>query len=170
MRVLFVCTGNICRSPTAERLAASYALRQDVAAFQASSAGVRAVRGHPIHPEAARVLQRLGGSSAGFTARQLTPKLALAADLIVAMETEHRDAVLGMAPRQLGRTFLLTEVARLVHDFNARSLRDLVELRPQLAGRGSSEIADPIGQEAEVFWRVGNHISKLIPAVVELGR
>jgi len=64
VHILFVCTGNICRSPTAERLAetAWTAGPGDPApGFRASSAGTRAVIGHPVHPEAARVLTDLGG-------------------------------------------------------------------------------------------------------------
>ena len=56
MHVLFVCTGNICRSPTAERLAVAYAARHGIADFTSSSAGTHAVIGHPIHPDAAAVL------------------------------------------------------------------------------------------------------------------
>ena len=52
-----VCTGNICRSPTAERLAAAYAVQNGNPDITASSAGTRAVIGHPIHPDAAVVLE-----------------------------------------------------------------------------------------------------------------
>jgi protein-tyrosine phosphatase len=62
LHILFVCTGNICRSPSAERLATA-------AGASASSAGTRAVIGHPMHPESARVLRDLGGDPDGFVAR-----------------------------------------------------------------------------------------------------
>ncbi len=61
MHVLFVCTGNICRSPTAERLAAGLSSMADL---RASSAGTRAVIAHPMHPDAAQALMDLGGEVA----------------------------------------------------------------------------------------------------------
>ena len=147
MHILFVCTGNICRSPTAERLAAA------VPGLRASSAGTRAVIGHPVHPEAARVLRDLGGDPAGFAARQLSPKIAGGADLILTMTRAHRDAVLEMAPRQLRRTFTLAEAAALT-EFGPAEVADLAGLRPHLPAGVDLDVADPIGQSPAVFDRV----------------
>lgn len=160
MHILFVCTGNICRSPTAERLAA--------ASLRASSAGTRAVIGAPMHPEAARVLRDLGGDPAGFVARQLTPKIAADADLVLTMTTEHRDAVLEMAPRQLRRTFTLTEASLLITRFDPSDVGDLAGLRPHLGSGEALDVTDPIGQGPDVFDRVGERIAALLAPVVEL--
>lgn len=170
VRVLFVCTGNICRSPTAERLAVLHASRLEVADFHASSAGVRAVRGHAIHSVAALVLERLGGTPGGFTAKQLNPKHLSDADLVVTMTRQHRDAVLEIAPTCLRRTYLLSEIARLVNEFGARSVPELTDLRARLAGTEVVDIPDPIGQDTDVFWQVGHQIAELVPAVVQLCR
>lgn len=160
MHILFVCTGNICRSPTAERLAASWGL-------SASSAGTRAVIGYPMHPEAARVLRDLGGDPADFAARQLNAKIAGAADLIVAMTREHRDAVLEIAPRQLRRTFTLTEISALTGGFDPADVAALAALRPHLRPEQVADVVDPIGQGPEVFDRVGAQIAELLRPVVE---
>lgn len=159
MHILFVCTGNVCRSPSAERLAAA-------AGVSASSAGTRAVIGHPVHPEAARVLRDLGGDPDGFAARQLTAKIAGAADLVLTMTREHRDAVLELAPRQLRRTFTLTEAAELISRFSPESVADLAGLRPQLPAGDVRDVEDPIGQSAEVFDRVGAQIAVLVAPIV----
>ena len=97
MHVLFVCTGNICRSPIAERLSKAYAARLGINDFTASSAGTRAVIGHGIHHDAEFALQNLGGEASNFTARQLKPKVAAAADLVLTMTRSHRDMVLELA-------------------------------------------------------------------------
>ena len=170
MHVLFVCTGNICRSPTAERLAAAYAARSQIPDFRASSAGTRAVVAHPIHRDAARVLQQMGGDASNFAARQLTSKIASGADLVLTMTRSHRDTVLQLAPLQLNRTFTLSEAARLALEFNARSVADLADLRPQLDARDLIDIPDPIGQGREIFTTIGSQIADLLPPILELCR
>jgi protein-tyrosine phosphatase len=105
-----------------------------------------------------------------FAARQLTPRIASEADLVLAMTGAHRATVLELAPRQLHRTFTLSEVACLATEFSARNVADLAKLRPQLAAHELSDIADPIGQSAEVFAAVGSQIADLLPPVLELCR
>lgn len=138
--------------------------------FRASSAGTRAVIAHPIQPTAALILQELGGDASGFAARQLTPTIATDADLVLTMTRAHRDAVLELAPRQLHRTFTLTEASRLAAECNPRDIADLAAIRPQLASHELSEIPDPIGQSAEVFATVGTQIAELLPPILELCR
>ena len=170
MHLLFVCTGNICRSPTAERLAAAYGARFQVPDFNASSAGTRATIGHPIQHDAALVLQKLGGEASNFAARQLTSRIASDADLVLTMTRAHRDTVLGLAPRQLPRTFTLIEAARLALECNARNVADLAALRPHLKPDKPSDIPDPLGQSEEFFAMVGSQIADLLPPILELCR
>ena len=170
MNVLFVCTGNICRSPTAERLAAAYAAEEGMLDFTASSAGTRAVIGHPIHPDAAIALRELGGDASDFAARQLKSKIASDAELIITMTGAHRDTVLEAAPRQLKRTFTLTEAARLASMDGADTLADLAALRPHLTANDMADVRDPIGQSPEVFAAVGAQIADLLPPIMELCR
>ena len=170
MHVLFVCTGNICRSPTGERLAAAYAAQHGMPNFTTSSAGTRAVIGHPIHRDAAVVLEELGGDASGFAARQLKSKIASSADLIIAMTSAHRDIVLEAAPRQLSRTFTLTEASRLTSMDGAETIADLSSLRRHLVIKDLADIPDPIGQSPEVFAAVGAQIAELLPPILELCR
>lgn len=169
LRLLFVCTGNICRSPTAERLAVAYGYRLGIPDFEASSAGTRAVIGHPIQEDAARVLKELGGDTVDFAARQLTLKVASQADLIITMTAVHRDAVLELAPHRLNRTFTLSE-ASLLASRNAETVADLASLRPQLEPGERADIPDPIGQHVEIYSEVGSQIAELLPPVLEMCR
>jgi protein-tyrosine phosphatase len=170
MHILFICTGNICRSPTAERLATAYAAQHGIADFTAASAGTRAVIGRPVHRDAAVVLAALGGNTSAFAARQLTAKIATAADLIIAMTGAHRDIVLETAPRQFQRTFTLTEASRMASFDDAQTLFDLAGLRPRLTTKNKPDIPDPIGQSPEVFAAVGAQIASLLPPIMELCR
>lgn len=155
----------------AERLAALHAERMGIPDFQASSAGTRAVVGHPVHPEATLVLEQFGAGAADFAARQLKPSIAAGADLILTMTVAHRDAVLELAPRLLKRTFTLSQAAYLVSECGAQTIAQLAELRPQAAPADRHpDIADPIGQNSEVFSTVGAQIADLILAVLRLRR
>lgn len=170
MNLLFVCTGNICRSPTAERLLVALAPANGLQDLQASSAGVRAMIGHPIHPEAAPVLERLGGSPADFAARQLTAKAASAADLILTMTRAHRDAVLELAPHRLHRTFTLAEASRLISEHGARTVAELSAHRSMVTSAELMDIPDPIGQTPAVFAEIGEQIARMLPPIFEVCR
>lgn len=133
-----------------------------------SSAGTRAVIGHPIHQFAAEVLIGLGGDPTNFAARQLTPRIASDADLVLTMTSAHRTAVLELAPRQLRRTFTLGEASLLASTYGARTVADLAALRLRLPEHQPVEIADPIGRDLETYEVVGEQIAALLPPVVTL--
>lgn len=167
MRILFVCTGNICRSPTAERLTAAYAAANARSDLTAHSAGTRAPVGRPMDPAAAEVLTELGGDPHGFAARRLTPDVAHDADLIVAMSEGHRSVVLNSAPRMLRRTFTLIEAARLHELSGASTVADLAEARVQFPTSGPQDIMDPVGSSAATFSAIGTQISELLAPLLQ---
>ncbi|MEO3760967.1 low molecular weight phosphatase family protein [Mycobacterium sp. B14F4] len=169
MHILFVCTGNVCRSPTAERLAMEYVARSHIqSVLTASSAGTRAMVGHPIQPFAARVLTKLGGDPYNFAARQITPRTAASADLVITMTRSHRDDVLELVPRRLDRVFSLLETARLVSDCSARTIEDLAAFRPLLPTHTQFDIPDPMGRDETYFELVGSQIADHLPPILEL--
>jgi protein-tyrosine phosphatase len=182
--VLFVCTGNICRSALAERLARAYldaALGDDAALVRVHSAGVQAVVGSGVHPDSALVLAGLGGDAGGFAARQLVDDLAIDADLILSMTRAHRRAVLKAAPRALSRTFTLREAADLLAILEegadlhrgafADRARDLVKqlaaARGRRTGRAAADVPDPIGVPLEVPQQVGDLVTEALVPVLD---
>lgn len=167
VHILFVCTGNICRSPSAERLAIAFAEKRGIKDFRASSAGTLAVISHPMHREAAAVLESLGGESGNFAARQLSAKIANDADLILTMTREHRDRVLELAPRKLRQTFTLREASQIIAQFGPADIGQLASLRTHLRANADLDIADPIGQGPDTFAAVGSQIASLLPPVLE---
>lgn len=167
MHVLFVCTGNICRSPTGERLAHAFAEEAGISDFRASSAGTRALVGYPIESTAALVLEGLGGSPDDFRARRLSTEIALDADLILAMTERHRDKILALAPAQFKRTFTLQEAARLARESGATTVAELAEARPRYRATGPEDITDPIGADEAVFHEVGVEIATLLGPLLQ---
>ena len=103
-RVLVVCVGNICRSPTAEWLL-RHRLKRDGVTIE--SAGLAALVGNPIDPMAESVLLEHGVSASAHSARQISPEMINAADIVLVMDKRHMSAVHAQVPHARGKTFLL---------------------------------------------------------------
>ena len=120
-RILFVCTGNVCRSV----IAATLARRALGADFDVTGAGVAARPGQPADPYALAALATLGdldapglaaasGHGPATGSRRLTRDLLVHSDLILTATAAHRDAAVALLPAASRRTFTLAEFARLV--------------------------------------------------------
>jgi protein-tyrosine phosphatase len=168
--VLFVCTGNICRSPTAEALARRELARHPGARVQLSSAGSHALEGNPAASRSLPAAAARGASLERHFARELTRRRVRAADLILCMAAEHRPFVLSYDRSATHRTFLLATFARAVGQWGwlATSPAELVALA---AERGPAEldgddIDDPIGQAAETYAACAERLDGLVTPVI----
>ena len=94
-KVLIVCIGNICRSPTAEILLRDRLKDSDV---EVRSAGIAALVGGSIEPTARKLLAECEPLEIDHKGKQLTPECVKWADLILVMERKHVSAVLAIAP------------------------------------------------------------------------
>ncbi|WP_445177638.1 low molecular weight protein-tyrosine-phosphatase [Pseudomonas sp. McL0111] len=114
-KILVVCVGNICRSPTAELL-----LRNALASstITVNSAGLSARVGESMEATARQVLEDHGRSAEGFTAQQITADIVNESDLILVMEKQHVNQVLKIASHARGKVFLLGkwQNEREIHD------------------------------------------------------
>jgi protein-tyrosine phosphatase len=175
--VLFVCTGNVCRSPIAEKL-----LRGRLPATApvvSASAGVRALSGRPIDPPSAQVLRELGGDPSAHVARRLTDQHIAAADLILTADVSQRAMVLKLEPLAFRRAFTLREFGRLATGLDpstdsptevdlrarveevARQRGLLVTVRPD-----ADDISDPFGRGNGAARVAGREISAGIDALI----
>lgn len=113
--ILFICSGNTCRSPMAEAIAKaelSARLGQPIDALESVgvsviSAGAFAMPGAPITPEAAGAIAQLGIPGSNHAARSLSPKLLEDAEHVFAMTPSHLDAVRAIAPEAMQKTQLV---------------------------------------------------------------
>lgn len=103
-RILIVCVGNICRSPTAEFLFREKLKHRDI---HISSAGLKALVGRPMEDNAMQILKEHGIDAAGHRARQLDAAMLREADLVLAMERGHLSVVSRSAPEVSGKLFLI---------------------------------------------------------------
>lgn len=99
--VLVVCVGNICRSPVGERLLQTLAPQIAV-----TSAGLGALVGQSADATASEVAAAYGLDLQGHAARQFTPALGQAADLILVMEPGHKAQISRDTPQLSGKTML----------------------------------------------------------------
>jgi protein-tyrosine-phosphatase len=112
VRVLFVCTANICRSPMAAALFAAHARRRRVAP-EVSSAGIDA--GRPsipdtVPPEVTEVMARYGIDLHGHRGRALTASALVDADLVIGMGRRHVRESVVLDPTCFTRAFTMTEL------------------------------------------------------------
>lgn len=170
--VLHVCTGNIGRSPMAERIM-RMRLERAVGAYTATtrylvdSAGTWGHTGSAMEPFAGTALASLGVNAEGFAARELTEEQVRSADLVLTATADHRSTVVGLVPAALHRTFTLREFARLSPmidrvlppglDPVERSRRAVAEAivargrQPRAANPADDDVADPIGAPVDYY-------------------
>lgn len=128
MNILFVCTGNTCRSPLAEALARRIARRRGLADVKISSAGTNAWESVPASDGALLVGMERDVDLTGHRARILTPEIVSEADLIFVMTPSHLDQVRQMGGR--GKVHVLDQYA---------------------SGSESDGISDPFGGDLSAY-------------------
>ncbi|MER6947344.1 hypothetical protein ABT294_25235 [Nonomuraea sp. NPDC000554] len=176
-RILFVCTGNICRSPLAERLTRS-ALGPP---FEVGSAGTHAEHGREMAQRARRVLVRLGGDPSGFVSRPLTGALVATADLILTATSAHRADVVTMRLSAAPHTFTIAEFGALAQEVDAAAVtghrdaaaraRALVAEAHALRGLvrvDEPDVPDPIGGFPWVYRAAGRKIAASLAVPLRL--
>lgn len=188
-RVLTVCTGNICRSPMAERLLRVGLVERfgdDAAQVEVTSAGTGALAGSAMAPHAAHQLRGLGGDAEGFEARAIQAGLVARADLVLAMTREHRGLVVRLHPAATRRTFTLRELARLTSMVGPDDLPDsfpgdgpaerLRALLPAAAAKrgfapvlapADDDVVDPYGGRQELYATSAGQLAPAVRSVLD---
>jgi len=144
--ILFVCTGNVCRSPMAESLF-RHAVRKQ-SGFRVFSAGLGAINGQPPSVHAVQAMRELGVELSGFRSRMLSADLVHEADYIFGMTRGHVEGITLLYPQAAEKTFLLREF-------------------DETLGAYEKDIADPIGGSLEVYLECRDQIEKGIAAVLK---
>src|SRR6266436_378279 len=143
--VLFVCTGNVCRSPMAEGIF-RHAV-QGRGDYRVFSAGLGAMEGQPPSHYAVQSVKELGIDISAQRSRMLTPELVRQADFIFGMTHNHIDTVMLLYPFAAEKTFMLREFDETL---------DLFE----------KDISDPIGGSYDVYLSCRDQIEQGIASLL----
>ena len=138
-KILFVCTGNTCRSPMAEAI---FRHRAGTGFdWIADSAGTFASSGEPASPQAIQAMAEWGVDLSAHRSKPVTATLVDSARLIVTMTSSHADALLNQFPRLSGRVFLLNAFR---------------------TSKTSTGFSDPFGASLEVYQKTRDEIDQAI--------
>lgn len=163
LRVLFVCTANICRSPTMELLARELAGDADVAF---SSAGTHARDGDPFNPDMAATLRP--GIGDAFRSRRATRAVLADADLVLTAEDVHRRHLLDDHPQLHRKVFTLGQFAATIAELPDLEGRELVEAagRRRAAPVPEHDVADPYRRGSAAAEAATGTITDMLHAIV----
>ena len=143
--VLFICTGNVCRSPMAEGLF-RHAV-QGHGNYRVLSAGLGAMHGQPPSAFAVQATKVLGIDISNQRSRMLTADMVQQADYIFGMTHSHVDTVMVLYPQAAEKTFLLREFDDTLDTFE-------------------KDISDPIGGSYEVYENCRDQIEQGIGSLL----
>lgn len=152
-KILFVCTGNSCRSPMAEGLLGKMLKEKGVRDIEVFSVGTHPIPGASPTQEAINVLRREEKVDISkHRGAEITYDLISQVDLIFVMEKSHKEKMLAMRPEAKGKIFLLREFAG------------------NGAGEKNLDITDPIGQPISVYKKclleIKDALEKSLPKII----
>jgi protein-tyrosine-phosphatase len=149
--IMFVCTGNTCRSAMAEGALRTLLEKERPGKFEVISSGTGAASGFPATMYAVEAAKIWACDISRHKSRPLTPELIDRSDLILALTPSHYKQVLKLRPDARGRTYL-------------------VEKFPEPGGEGQG-IDDPIGQTLdrynETFLTIGEYLGQYVQEIVK---
>jgi protein-tyrosine-phosphatase len=144
--ITVICTGNICRSPMAERLLQHALIAEEAPlnTYKVNSAGVSAYVGDPASHNSVKALEEVGLDLSDHRSRPLTDQLIDISDLILTMTSGHLEII------RMGNPDLATPVYRF---------REWIPT-------GSKEVRDPFGGQLEIYLETRDHIAEAIPSIL----
>lgn len=177
---MFVCTGNICRSASAQQFLTAKVKKTGV---RIQSAGTHALENADMPPQAQQIQGELGVPPTKHMSKQLTPELLEQSQLVLTATSEHRSDVARTLVRANRYTFTILEFAEIIEFLNnpgetdfdieaeSSSLQD--RLQQAVAARGylnsekNRDIQDPFTEEITVYREVGTQLDRATTIIAE---
>lgn len=150
-KIVFVCTGNTCRSPMAELLLKRRLETLGLKGYTVTSAGIKAKKGDVINPKSAQVLEENGILSDGFTSTKLTDKILREAFAIICMTESQRDFLADM------RWNSFRKIGEEAQENNVHSFYEI----------SGYEVLDPYGRDIDCYRYVYSLLSAGMEKVID---
>ena len=150
-KIIFVCTGNTCRSPMAELLLKRRLDELGLKGFTVNSAGIKAKRGDVINPKSAQVLSENGILSEGFKSTKLTEKALRDSFAVVCMTEAQRDFLTDM------RWNAFKKAGEEAQENNVHSFHEIT----------GYEVLDPYGKDLDCYRYVYGLLSAGMDRLIE---
>ena len=150
-KIVFVCTGNTCRSPMAELLLKRRLDELGLKGYTVNSAGIRAKKGDVINPKSAQVLEENGIVAEGFTSTKLTDKIVRESFAIVCMTESQKDFLTDM------RWNAFKKAGEEAQENNVRSFYEIT----------GYEVIDPYGRDMDCYRYVYGLLSAGIDRLID---
>ena len=148
--ILFVCTGNTCRSSMAQALLQKLLREKGIEDIEVQSAGLAAIEGDKASWQAVQVMKNRGIDLTQHRAKRINPSLINQTDLILTMTSRHKAYLIGMYPEAAHKIHVLKEYA------------EGGQLSPE-----SAQIPDPFGQPVEVYEECALQLEESLNKLVE---
>jgi protein-tyrosine-phosphatase len=150
-KIMFVCTGNTCRSPMAEGGLRKLLQNRNIDGINIFSSGTSAASGFPATIYAIEACRIWDADISSHRSRPLTPELIEQSDLVIAMTPAHCYEIIRLSPDARNKTYVLKNYPE-----------------PGCEGEG---IADPIGGSLDMynqtFLEIGEELGRILPMIIE---
>jgi protein-tyrosine phosphatase len=166
MKIVFVCTGNICRSPMGEAMLRHELTARGCKGIEVSSCGTWGLAHEPATPDAVTTLGARGIDLASHRSRALDAAEIAAADLVIAMTSVHVREIASEVPDALPKVRLIKELAELELPPGADLAGLLAATRPP--SRRSLDVDDPMGLPARAYERAAGEIEAGVKVLAEV--
>jgi protein-tyrosine phosphatase len=168
MRLLTVCTGNICRSPMAEALLKHHLQVRGREEISVSSAGTWADRGSPASSGAQEVMRERGLDLSRHRSTPLEARHLDMADLVIVMTSVHVQEVGELAAEAETKTYLIKEFAELETTGSAEPGLDAILAAGRPEPRRSLDVDDPIGLPFMAYERCLRDLESGVVSLLDL--
>lgn len=154
MNILFVCTGNTCRSPMAEGIFKSLLKDKNIDNINVGSAGISAFEGDIANEKAIYALKNKGIDIGEHKSRQLTMEIIKNSDLVLTMTTGHKRMIVNALPDYSSKVFTIKEYVHISNN-------------EDLTGK-NLDIADPYGLDYKIYEKCAEEIEENLKKIIEM--